>query len=364
MSARALAGLALRRALEPRTALALAVACLVAALLPVHLVEPLAGRETAAGAGLAARRALWSAALVVLAPALGLRAAGLFAGWRARERGWVGARPVGRGAALAWLAGGTWLGGALALGACALAAELVAVPLAGADESGALATRRVARLQHPALVSSGGHERAELALEPLLGGHVSRAEGHALGLRLVALPGSAPLAGARVGLRSDPAPDAAPRTALACAPEGAVALALAAGDRALVLEREPGAAFLVARDSIELLEPGVRPSAASAALLADALVAWSAWCALAVLLGAFLRPALALGACLALACLPALPGAGGVARLVPGAGLPERLELLARGLVPDAPRAADALAALGIAAAAAGLAALCARSER
>ena len=70
---------------------------------------------------------------------------------------------------------------------------------------------------------------------------------------------------------------------------------------------------------------------------------WTAWCALACALGAWLRPSLSALSCLALWCLPrALALAPDT---VPGGGLPEALRALERGLVPSGPDASDVLIA-------------------
>jgi len=145
----------------------------------------------------------------------------------------------------------------------------------------------------------------------------------------VALPGSAQEGRARITALDA---DGGRLGELECASDSEPRLALGADARTLVLGSTAGAAFVVGRDSLELVDPSSHERAASLALGLDALLAWSAWCALALVLGARLRPGLASLACLALLCLPLVPpmspmslgAARGLERWLPGAHLCER----------------------------------------
>jgi hypothetical protein len=273
--------------------------------------------------------------------------------WAAGDRDWIGARAVSHAcfAASTWL--GLWLFGALAAAAVAGLGELAA----GGDGPSA---RRLASLSAPSAILVTADARAAWVLEDGAG---ALRPGRRLQAELLATPGAGPTAPVAFTCRRRSGGETSRvegivsgRTRLELPlPEGG-------GDVELVLERRgPGCGVAILADSLALFEPVPSERAGSLALLLRVLVWLGAWSAVALGLGAWMRPMAAAALTLALQLPTWSADADGAARLFPGVRLGRALDLVGAGRVPVAPGATELLglvllAALGCALAVSGLA--------
>jgi hypothetical protein len=285
-----------------------------------------------------ARGLVWAVLLLVGAPVLVGRAAGIAERWRARDADWFAVLPVPR---LAYATNAT-LG---LLGVAVLGALLTAACAEGAARRSAEGAplRWSASPEHPpALLAEGA---AAWSWTPA----GLRAEDLPPGARLVLAPTVAPGSGPALTVRASLGSEGAGRTELRERVYGRTRLELALppdarGALDVALAREgPGAVLVLPPASIELLLPAGAPAWASGVLLGHALLALVAWAALAAGLGAWMRPGLALATALALALAPAVPDAP-LLGLLPGADLARTWELVDAGLVPAPPGPAALLA--------------------
>ncbi len=339
-------------ALGYRRALPLAAAVLFAALAalvatrswspPAALpLEPDALGDLAALERAHARQGVWAVLLCVALPFSAWRAAALARGWYRDGADWLASRAPG--AAHAWSAGvaGSALAAASLVTLSAAAAELAAGGSAPAHRWSRSLPVPPAML-HPgdASVSWGWKEGVlppGAAVRVSLG--VGLGSGPAVDVRLSL---------ERAGVVAERARRIASRTPLV------VPVPPGAGPVWCELARESdGALVLLRDDAAELLAPARSERLTSWVLAAHALLFAAAWCALAVGLGAWLRPSTCVFL-LASLWLPAWLGDAHPA-VWPGGELPRALALVGEGLVPPGPAPA-AWAGLAVAAAA-GLAA-------
>jgi hypothetical protein len=288
--------------------------------------------------GALARRGVWTLLLIALAPFFVHAAAGTVARWRRGEIEWLASSGIGRGAALASTALGLAAGSVAAAIALALAAEAAA-------ESGGRGWRCVGVARTPQVVL---HDGAATAAWTTGRPRVARVEGARLriGVRRIA---GAPAADVRLSA-------GAAAVASARAVERA-ALELEAPGAANVLDLEltlatPGAIVALDGEGLLWLAPVASDRAASLDLALRVACALTACCALALGLGAWTNPMLAMLATLT-ALVPAWFGRGAAFESAwwPWAGLPRAIELAGRGLAPSGPpieTVAGTIATLGV----------------
>ena len=348
-----LAALGARRTLAPALALGL-LALLVFTVtrdwrLPAALVPeapPLLARALA-------RQTVWTVLLALALPVLIARAAGELARWRRDEAGFVLALPVARATPVVATFAGAWAATLLVLAAIACGAELAA---ARAPGDAAPALRPARSFAEPARILFPGEAALSFTLaDPALG-----AAGARLRLHAAAAPGAGPAA--TVALALTAAGGATAERSFVVAARRALELTLPAGAEAgvrVTLRHLAGRAPVVlGAESVELLLPATSDRHATLTLLARTATASLAWIALALGLGAWMRPALAALSVGALWLLPWALGAGSA--VLPGGDLPAALGALGEGLVPAPARAepvavAAALALVGLALGARGL---------
>lgn len=309
---------------------------------PETLAELTGGSQGAALVHGLTLRAVWSQLLLLTAPWMVLRCAGIVPRWRAGEGAWLGSSPATRGSLAAAACGGI----ALALVAVTGVAALVAAFAAG-EEGGRPARLRIeSTLTAGTLVLDGGGPRAlELSAEALTprtrfvrARVVPIGAGHAATVRLTLVRG-----GER---REVQARVSAPTELRLAVP--AVAATETSG---LVLELErlgPGPVVALPGGEFELLAELPHARGPDLALAARALLTLVAWCALAFGLGAWMHPVVAGMLTLASALL-VLTGSGGAwadaLGALPGRGLAEALRIVGEGLVPARLRPVEVLAA-------------------
>jgi len=331
-----LARLALRQSLPPGVLVALAAVLALALWSGGRDSVAFAGAGDPAGAAAALTRAgAWGAACCVIAPWAVTRAARLARIWARGDATWIGSRAVPRPAAAALALGGTIAAAAL-LVLATLGAVEVAVGPAGASRL------RARTLPNPAVFLTDAAPSTSFRL-PVA------ATSATLRLRPVVLPGAGPAADLAVRLRGG-AGAAVERVVRVAGPASIeVPLPAPAGEVEVALERlGPGAVVALPAGSLELVLAAGRPARASLGIAARLLLGLAAGCSLAAGLGAWMRPALAGAAVLALWVLswtgarpvPWLP-AGDLVRAIGAAG---------EGFVLPGPGASAGLVALGCAA--------------
>ncbi len=288
---------------------------------------PIAGDPDAARSASAfVRHGVWATLGLFALPIIVFRAAAMPRRWRRRDASWIAPTPVARSAAA--LSGflGAWTGAGLLVLAAALAAE-AAIRDAGA------ALRVQGVLESPAVVLSDDDGAARWELR------TPRAEELAAGtlvrIRPTVAPGSGP---AVTVLATLSAGDGSESTRVARRVFGRTVLDLevpptARGALRFTLARMgPGAVLVLPARASELLVPARSERLASLELALRTWLALGAWLALAVGLGAWMRPGLAALATLAIVVAAAR---WSLARpLVPGSDLISAWELVGRGLVP------------------------------
>lgn len=334
----ALAALSLRRAL-PRRFLILAIA-IAAAIVAT-------ARPTGLGEGGALRReGAWAVLAITLLPFVVHRAACAIPRWRAGEIDWLAKSPAPRAAVIAAAACGIATGVIAVLVGIAAVAELSAWS-AGGDRSDPQRRISSSRLEGPCVLD--GREPARWTVERPRGARRARVE-----LAYVPLDVFADVEMAvrdpRSGERRSTVARVTARTSIAVDAPADVDSA----QIELELRRLGGGGIaLLAEARVDWLGPAPSARLASLSLFAHAALAALAAAAIAFGLGSWMGPMLATGSTVSLALLGALVGPRAAA-LWPTMAFVEALDIAGRGVVPEAPGAATALASA--AAAAAGLA--------
>lgn len=345
-----LAWLAFRRALPPGFLLAaLAVGALVVAATwepDPRLVAALEATQVEGlGPSALARQDVWTTLLVVLAPFLVARAAGVVPRWRRGEVDWLAASAHGRARVVL----STWLGLdaaaiALCLG-CAAAGELAA----GRAGSGRVLAARFAT-PTVALLESGVEQTRRLEPAAVPAGTLLRA-------RLDFL-GGGPAASVRLALRREEGAGSATAARVLVSAPRWVDLALPAGRGPLVLalERIDGEAIVaLAPDGLDLLTPAASERVAASRLAARAALALVAALSLALGFGAWVSAPTAFLGALAVLVVALLSDAE-LARASPWSALRFALELAGRGVAAPWPSARAWIVGLSTMAAGLGLA--------
>jgi hypothetical protein len=278
------------------------------------------------------REGAWTFLAIGMLPLLVLSAARTVSVWRAGELEWLASRGSSRGTILVstWI--GTWAGGAALLAISCLSIELRGEP--GASACGSF--RRASGL---VLASAPPGSRARIEIG------------------LVSSAGSA----AEVVLRARRGREER-KSRVRVSSGGAIEVDIPPGAGPVALElacAEPGANAVVAAGVVEVWVPCTSDRAAGAEILLRILVALAGWSALALGLGAWVSPPIAVAAILA-AWIPAWLG-GSRPVWLPGADLWDAIRIAGMGRVPEAldPRVfagGALLAAVGLALAAAGFA--------
>jgi hypothetical protein len=333
-----------------RRGLPLAFLCAYAALLVLAAARewtppvPLDEREEVVARGLS-RAGAWSLFGLVALPWLVLAAARSGARWQRGDAEWLAPTPA-RALSLALsFAAGTWAAGLALAFLTALAGEAAAgaPPERSSDEPAAW--RWLATLESPAvLVSEAG--RSVRWEAPSLPSDVL-ARGARFLLRPTVAPGSGPAVTVAFSLVAGSEPIA--RVARRISGKSTLALDVPPGARgplSFELAREEGGAVLVlpAR-SLELCVAAASERLAGVELLLRAGTFLAGALALALALGAWMRPSLAAGSVLALALLPRVIGAQSSAW--PAGDLVRAWSLAGQGLVPAPPGTIAALVCAG-----------------
>jgi len=272
-----------------------------------------------------AREGVWTVLILCLAPVLVRRAAATVGVWRSGEIDWLAKAPVARATVIvsAWL--GTFAAALSVTGVIALAAEL-ASPDAGACE------RRVGTTPAPANLVLDGTAPARWIVDDRPTGEV-RARVY-LAFVPIAVAADVEFVARDLSTREERLARAriASRTTLE------VAVPRGNGPVELELRRVgAGGIVLLAEQRVDWLVTSSSARAASLATAAHVALAFAAWLAIALGLGAWMGGGIATASALALTLPGWLAENGGLRSAWPAADLAETLDLVGRGVIPDLP---------------------------